>query len=78
MGQAARIAWSDATEALPAFVTIVLIPFTFNIAHGVAGGLVAYAVVKAGAGRGREVAPVVWVLAGVLLLAYAFLPTLRH
>jgi AGZA family xanthine/uracil permease-like MFS transporter len=78
MGQAARIAWSDATEALPAFATIVLIPFTFNIAHGVAGGLVAYAVVKAGAGRAREVAPVVWGLAGILLLAYALLPTLRH
>jgi AGZA family xanthine/uracil permease-like MFS transporter len=78
MGQAARIAWSDATEALPAFATIVLIPFTFNIAHGVAGGLVAYALVKAGAGRAREVAPVVWVLAAVLVLAYALLPTLRH
>jgi AGZA family xanthine/uracil permease-like MFS transporter len=78
MGQAARIAWSDATEALPAFATMVLIPFTFNIAHGVAGGLVAYALVKAGAGRAREVAPVVWVLAAVLVLAYALLPTLRH
>ena len=78
MGQAARIAWTDATEALPAFATMVLIPFTFNIAHGVAGGLVAYAVVKAGAGRAREVAPVVWVLAAILVLAYALLPTLRH
>jgi adenine/guanine/hypoxanthine permease len=78
MAQAARIAWSDATEALPAFATMVLIPFTFNIAHGVAGGLVAYALVKAGAGRAREVAPVVWVVAAVLVLAYAFLPTLRH
>ena len=78
MGQAARIAWDDATEALPAFATMILIPFTFNIAHGVAGGLVAYAVVKAGAGRGREVAPVVWVLAAMLVAAYAFLPPLRH
>jgi adenine/guanine/hypoxanthine permease len=78
MGQAARIAWSDATEALPAFATMVLIPFTFNIAHGVAGGLVAYAVVKAGAGRGREVAPVVWVLAALLVAAYVLLPSLRH
>jgi adenine/guanine/hypoxanthine permease len=78
MGQAARIDWRDATEALPAFATMVLIPFTFNIAHGVAGGLVAYAVVKGGAGRAREVAPVVWVLAALLVLAYALLPTLRH
>ncbi|MET0556542.1 MAG: NCS2 family permease [Vicinamibacteria bacterium] len=78
MAQAARIGWNDATEALPAFATMVLIPFTFNIAHGVAGGLVAYAVVKAGAGRAGEVAPVVWVLAAILVVAYALLPTLRH
>src|SRR5262245_25611761 len=38
MGQAGRIAWSDPTEAIPAFVTLTLIPFTFNIAHGVAAG----------------------------------------
>jgi AGZA family xanthine/uracil permease-like MFS transporter len=36
MGQVGRIAWSDATEAIPAFVTLAFIPFTFNIAHGVA------------------------------------------
>jgi AGZA family xanthine/uracil permease-like MFS transporter len=32
MGQAGRIAWPDATEAIPAFITLILIPFTFNIA----------------------------------------------
>jgi AGZA family xanthine/uracil permease-like MFS transporter len=78
MGQAGRIAWADATEAIPAFVTLVLIPFTFNIAHGVAGGIVTYALVKAGAGRGREVSWLVWVLAFVLVAAYALLPRLRH
>ena len=78
MGQAGRIAWQDPTEAIPAFVTLVLIPFTFNIAHGVAGGIVAYALVKAGSGRGREVSWLVWALAAVLVTAYALLPRLRH
>jgi AGZA family xanthine/uracil permease-like MFS transporter len=78
MGQAARVAWPDPTEAIPAFVTLVLIPFTFNIAHGVAGGIVAYVVVKAGAGRGREVSWLMWALAAVLAAAYALLPRLRH
>jgi AGZA family xanthine/uracil permease-like MFS transporter len=78
MGQAGRIAWADATEAIPAFVTLVLIPFTFNIAHGVAGGIVTYALVKAGARRGREVSRLVWALAVVLVAAYALLPRLRH
>lgn len=78
MGQAGRIAWQDATEAIPAFVTLVLIPFTFNIAHGVAGGIVAYVLLKAGAGRGREVSRLVFVLAAILVAAYALLPRLRH
>jgi AGZA family xanthine/uracil permease-like MFS transporter len=78
MGQAARIRWDDATEALPAFATMVLIPFTFNIAHGVAGGLVAYTLLKAGVGRAREVPKVLWILVAAILAAYALLPTLRH
>jgi len=78
MGPVGRVPWTDPTEAIPAFVTLTLIPFTFNIAHGVAGGIVAYVVVKAGAGRGREVSWLVWALAAVLLAAYALLPRLRH
>jgi adenine/guanine/hypoxanthine permease len=78
MGQVGRIAWADASEAIPAFVTLVLIPFTFNIAHGVAGGIVAYALVKGGSGRGREVPWLVWTLAAILVAAYALLPRLRH
>jgi AGZA family xanthine/uracil permease-like MFS transporter len=78
MGQVGRIRWDDATEAIPAFVTLTVIPFTFNIAHGVAAGIVAYVLVKLGAGRGREVSWLVWALAVVLVLAYAVLPRLRH
>jgi AGZA family xanthine/uracil permease-like MFS transporter len=78
IGPAARIAWSDPTEAIPAFVTLTLIPFTFNIAHGLAGGIVFYVLVKAGAGRRREVSWLMWVLAAVLVTGYALLPRLRH
>ena len=65
-------------EALPAFAAMVAIPFTFNIAHGVAAGIVAHVAVKAGAGRAREVSRVAWVLAVLVLAAYALLPRLRH
>ena len=78
MAQVARIRWDDLTEALPAFAALVAIPFTFNIAHGVAAGLVAHVAVKAGAGRAREVSRVRWVLAALVLAAYALLPRLRH
>lgn len=78
MAQVARIRWDEVTEALPAFAALVTIPFTFNIAHGVAAGIVAHVVVKAGAGRAREVSRFMWVLAGLVVLAYALLPRLRH
>ncbi|HLQ22805.1 MAG TPA: hypothetical protein VK132_06355 [Gemmatimonadales bacterium] len=78
MAEARRIPWPDPTEAIPAFATLTLIPFTFNIAHGVAGGIIFYVVVKAGAGRRREVSWLMWVLAAVLVAAYALLPRLRH
>jgi AGZA family xanthine/uracil permease-like MFS transporter len=78
MAQARRIPWQDSTEAIPAFATLTLIPFTFNIAHGVAGGIIFYVLLKAGAGRRREVSWLMWVLAAVLVAAYALLPRLRH
>jgi AGZA family xanthine/uracil permease-like MFS transporter len=78
MAQAQRIAWRDPTEAIPAFATLTLIPFTFNIPHGVAGGIIFYVLVKAGAGRRREVSGLMWALAAVLVAAYAGLPRLRH
>jgi AGZA family xanthine/uracil permease-like MFS transporter len=78
MRQVSRIRWDDVTEALPAFAAVVTIPFTFNIAHGVAAGIVAHVLVKAGAGRPREVSRLMWILAALVVLAYALLPRLRH
>lgn len=78
MAQVSRIRWGDVTEALPAFTAMVAIPFTFNIAHGVAAGIVAHVLVKAGAGRPREVSRLMWILAALVVLAYALLPRLRH
>lgn len=78
MAQVGRIEWRDPTEVLPAFAALVAIPFTFNIAHGVAAGIVAHVIVKAGAGRAREVSRVMWVLAVLVIAAYALLPRLRH
>ncbi len=74
MGAVSEIDWSDPTEAAPAFSTALLMPLTFNIAHGLAAGFVVYPVVKAAAGKWREVHPVLWGLALLLVLRYAFLP----
>jgi len=57
-----EIAWDDLTEAIPAFLVIVGMPFTYNIATGLALGFIAYPLLKLLAGRGREVGALVYVL----------------
>jgi AGZA family xanthine/uracil permease-like MFS transporter len=69
-----EIAWDDMTEAIPAFFTILLMPLTFNISHGLAVGVMVYVLVKAGARRWSEIHPLMWGLAAAFVLRYAFLP----
>jgi AGZA family xanthine/uracil permease-like MFS transporter len=68
-----KIQWDDATEAIPAFLAIVLMPLTFSIAEGLAVAFISYPVLKLASGRGHEVSPLVYILALVFLLRYAFL-----
>ncbi|MFT8245333.1 NCS2 family permease [Roseomonas sp. BN140053] len=63
--------WDDTTDYLPAIVTALAMPFTFSIATGIGLGFVTYAVVKAIAGRGREVSGAVWLIAGLSVLKFA-------
>jgi AGZA family xanthine/uracil permease-like MFS transporter len=70
-----EIDWSDTTEAAPAFFTALLMPLTFNISHGLAAGIVVYALVKTAARRPREVHWLMYALAVLFVLRYAFLPT---
>jgi adenine/guanine/hypoxanthine permease len=65
--------WPDITEALPAFVTMLGMSLTFSIANGLALGFITYPVVKLLAGRAAEVRPLVWVLAGLFALRFAYL-----
>lgn len=60
------VAWDDMTEALPALVTALAIPFTFSIADGIGMGFIAYAAIKTLAGRWKDVG------AGVAVIALAF------
>ncbi len=69
MGSARHIAFDDLTELVPAFATIVMMVFTYNIANGLTAGLALHPVVKAAAGRGRELRPGGIVL-GLVCVAY--------
>lgn len=68
-----NIDFSDWTEVFPAFLTIVLMPFTYSIANGICGGFVAYALMKLIAGKGKEVHPIVYILAVLIIIRFAFL-----
>lgn len=72
MGSVRNIDWDDPTEAVPAFATLALIVFTYNIANGLTAGLVLYPLLKAAAGRWREVGGGSVVLAAMCAAYYAF------
>jgi AGZA family xanthine/uracil permease-like MFS transporter len=69
------IDWSDTTEAVPAAITALVIPFTYSIAEGIAFGFITYAALKLTTGRAREVAPVVWVIAALFTFKIAYIGT---
>ncbi|GAB4194244.1 MAG: solute carrier family 23 protein [Thalassobaculales bacterium] len=65
--------WTDATEYAPGVVTALAMPLTYSIAHGIAFGFITYAAVKLLAGRGGEVHPAVYILAGLFVVKFAVL-----
>lgn len=68
-----RVEWSDFTEAIPAFVTLLATPLTFSIATGLSLGLISYTLVKVAAGKFREVSPVIWILTVLFVFRYIYL-----
>ncbi len=64
----AEVGWDDATEYVPAVVIAIATPFSFSIATGIGLGFAVYVVVKLIAGRWREIAGAVWVIAAVSVL----------
>jgi len=74
MTQVRNIDFDDYTIAIPAFLTIVLMPFTYSITNGIGAGFVAYAVLMAARGRAREVSPLLWVIAVLFLVYFAIDP----
>jgi len=69
-----RIDFTDYTELIPAFLTIVMMVFTYNIGVGMTAGMLAYPVLKTLAGRSREVPGGMWAMAAMSLLFYLVYP----
>jgi AGZA family xanthine/uracil permease-like MFS transporter len=76
LSQVKEIRWDDLSEAIPAFLTMFMIPLTYSIAEGLAIGFIAYPLVKAFQGKGQEVSLGTWIIAGVFVARFVFM-TLR-
>jgi len=74
MTQVRGIDWDDYGIAIPAFLTIILMPFTYSITVGIGAGFVAYVLLRAVRGRAREVHPLMWGVAALFVVYFALDP----
>ena len=72
--QVRSIDFSDYGLAIPAFLTIVVMPFTYSISNGIGAGFVSYVLIQAVTGRARAVHPLLWVVAGLFVVYFAIAP----
>lgn len=72
--QIRHIDFDDYAIAIPAFLTIVLMPFTYSITNGIGAGFLSYALLKATQGKAREVSPLLWVIAALFLVYFGIEP----
>lgn len=63
-----KIHFGDMSESLPAFLTMVLMPFTFSIAHGIVFGMLTYVLLKSLVGKSKEISFTMWIIFALLLL----------
>ncbi len=68
-----EVEWNDITEAAPAVITAIAMPFTFSIADGIAFGFISYAGIKVAAGRYADVHPAVAILAVLFVIKYVII-----
>lgn len=68
-----NIEWDDYREAVPAFLTAVMMPLSYSIAHGIMLGMITYVALHACTGKIKEITPTMWVLAILFVLRYIFM-----
>ena len=74
MQQVKNIDWDDVEVAIPAFLTILLMPLTYSITVGIGAGFVTYVLIKVVRGTSREVHPMMWLVAGLFLVYFFIAP----
>ncbi|MBL1099898.1 NCS2 family permease [Streptomyces coffeae] len=74
MQNARHVDWADRSVAVPVFLTVALMPFTYSITAGVGAGVIAYTAIKAAQGRYREPGVFMWILTAVFVIYFALHP----
>jgi AGZA family xanthine/uracil permease-like MFS transporter len=74
MAQIREIDFADFTIALPAFLTIVVMPFTYSIANGIGAGFISYVLLRTATGKARGIHPLMWVVAAAFAVYFAIGP----
>ncbi|MFD4182507.1 NCS2 family permease [Rhodococcus sp. NPDC058514] len=74
IGQVRDIDFTKFDIALPAFLTIVVMPFTYSIANGIGVGFIAWVVIGAASGKAKHIHPLLWVVAGLFVAYFAVGP----
>jgi AGZA family xanthine/uracil permease-like MFS transporter len=72
--QTRNIDFKDYTIGIPAFLTIVIMPFTYSIANGIGAGFISYAILMAVTGKAKKVGWLMWVVAALFLLYFMQTP----
>ncbi|MFD8002142.1 NCS2 family permease [Streptomyces mirabilis] len=74
MMNARHVDWADRATAIPVFLTVVVMPFTYSITAGVAAGVLSYVAIKIAQGKAREIGAFMWGLAAIFLVFFALNP----
>ncbi|QZY55249.1 NCS2 family permease [Crassaminicella profunda] len=69
-----EVNFTDFTEAVPAFFTIAMMPFSYSIANGIAAGIIFYPIMKVSVGKYKEVHPIMYILAVLFIVRFVLLP----
>lgn len=72
MRELVDIDWEDVTEATPAALTALAMPFTYSIANGLAFGFISYAIIKTATGRASQIHAATWLVAILFIIRFAF------
>mgnify|MGYP003343830207 CR=1 FL=1 len=74
MTQIRKIDFNDYTVAIPAFLTVILMPFTYSITNGIGAGIVTYVLIKVAQRKSKDIGVMLWVIAAAFTIYFAVHP----